>query len=447
MKAEKLHLTTTVFEGRNKQSLNNTIEFKDDNARETELVNIYPDVQYQTIRGFGGAITESAGYIYSLMNEQQKRTMLNEYFGSGKMNYRFVRIPLDSCDFSLSHYEADSDENDEELKSFSIERTKQYILPMLRDAEEVYGEKLEIMLSPWSPPAYMKTNGQRNFGGKLREEYKNRWAEYICRYIKEFRAMGLNVSMLSLQNEPNAVQLWDSCVYTAEEEKCFLRDYAWPALKRNGIDDIKLYIWDHNKERAFERALEIIDEETDKMIAGLAFHWYSGDHFESLAMVRERFCGKELLLSEACIEYRSFNPGENLLNAQKYAHDMIGNFNAGMNTFIDWNLLLDSKGGPNHADNYCDAPFMFNVESGQLAEQELRAYIWHFSHFILPGSKRIGFSRYTDKFDFAAFKTDNEIVFIVLNRNKQTIPAYIRMGNRCAPVVLPGESISTGVII
>ena len=114
MKAEKLHLTTTVFEGRNKQCSNNTIEFKDDNARETELINIYPDVQYQTIRGFGGAITESAGYIYSLMNEQQKRIMLNEYFGSGKMNYRFVRIPLDSCDFSLSHYEADSDENDEE---------------------------------------------------------------------------------------------------------------------------------------------------------------------------------------------------------------------------------------------------------------------------------------------------------------------------------------------
>ena len=446
MTAEKLYCTTTVFTGRNKHCINESIEFTDDNARETELINIYPEVEYQTIRGFGGAITEAAGYIYSLMNGQQKKEMLEEYFGRGKMNYRFVRIPIDSCDFSLSHYEADSDEMDEGLENFSLARLEEYILPMLRDAQRAYGDRLSIMLSPWSPPAYMKTNGQRNFGGKLREEYKERWAEYICRYITELKVLGFNVNMLSLQNEPNAVQLWDSCVYTAEEEKSFLRDYIWPALTRKGLDDIKICIWDHNKERAYERAAEIIDAETDKMIAGLAFHWYSGDHFESLAMLRERFPEKELLLSEACIEYRSFNPGENLINAQKYAHDMIGNFNAGMNTFIDWNLLLDSKGGPNHAGNYCDAPFMFNTESEQLTEQELKAYIWHFSHFVLPGAKRIGFSRYTDKLDFTAFKTDEKIVFIVLNRNREKIPVHIRLGNRCAPIELAGESITTGII-
>jgi len=403
-------------------------------------------VEYQRIEGFGGAITESAGYVYSLMDEKNKKRLVETYFGREDMNYRIVRLPLDSCDFSISHYEADGNEADSELSCFSLVRLERYVFPLLSAVRDTFGEGLQIMLSPWSPPAYMKTNAERNYGGKLKPEYRERWAKYICRYILELRARGFNVNMLSLQNEPNAVQTWDSCVYTAAEEKLFLRDYVWPALKKNGIDDIKIYIWDHNKERAFERAAEIIDYDTDKMIAGLAFHWYSGDHFEALRMIRERYPDKELLLSEACIEYRSFKPSENLINAQKYAHDMIGNFNAGMNTFIDWNVLLDSKGGPNHANNFCDAPYMYDIESGQLMEQEVGAYIRHFSHFILPGSVRVGFSKYTDKLEFTVFKHNDRIIFVLLNRTPQTIPAFIRLGECCAEISVPPASISTGII-
>lgn len=442
-----LRYVSTVYEGRVKHTTEEVIPFVDDGGREEQLINLYPQVTYQTMEGFGGAITDSAAYIYSLMDPVQKKQMLTEYFGRDNMKYHFVRIPIDSCDFSLAHYEAAGDEEDAEFEKFSFERVEKYILPMLEDAEKAYGGKLEIMLSPWSPPAYMKTNGERNHGGKLMACYWKRWAEYICRYIEEYRSRGFNVTMLTLQNEPKAVQTWDSCIYTAQEEKVFLRDYVWPSLVAHGLDDINVYIWDHNKERAFEWAETIIDEETDHMIAGIAFHWYSGDHFEAIRMIKERFPNKKLLLSEACIEFSKYSAEDNLANAQKYAHDIIGNLNEGMNTFMDWNLVLDEVGGPNHVKNFCDAPYLFHTGEKKLMERELQSYIKHFSHFIESGAVRIGVSRYTTDLEVTAFRKEQKIIFIILNRTNKSIPAYIRIHNICAKIEVQPHSIASGEII
>lgn len=442
----ELRITSTTYEGKEIITKEQVIPFCDDGGREDQLINLYPQVTYQRMEGFGGAITDSAAYIYSLMNPEQKKQMLDEYFGKDKMKYRFVRIPIDSCDFSLSHYEADGNESDALFENFSFERVETYILPMLEDAEAAYGGKLEIMLSPWSPPAYMKTNRERNHGGKLKKCYWKRWAEYICRYIEEYHTRGFNVTMLTLQNEPKAVQTWDSCIYTAQEEKVFLRDYIWPSLAEHGLDDIEIYIWDHNKERAFEWAETIIDAETDHMVAGIAFHWYSGDHFEALRMIRERFPKKKLLLSEACIEFSKYSAEDNLANAQKYAHDIIGNLNEGMSIFLDWNLVLDELGGPNHVKNFCDAPYLFDSARKQLVERELQSYIKHFSHYIETGAVRIGVSRYTDKLEITAFQENSKIVFVLLNRTQEAIPAFIRLNDTCAGLIAAPNSIATGVV-
>lgn len=443
----EFRLISTTYDGSNRCVKEEIIPFVDDNGREEHLVNLYPQVKYQKMEGFGGAITDSAAYIYSLMSPEQKKQILTEYFGPDQMKYRFVRIPIDSCDFSLEHYEADGDAFDKTFERFSFDRVEKYIIPMLKDAEKAYGGKLEIMLSPWSPPAYMKTNGERNHGGKLKPCYWKRWAEYICRYIEEYRKRGFLVTMLTLQNEPKAVQTWDSCIYTAQEEKVFLRDYVWPALTAHGLNDIAVYIWDHNKERAFEWAEAILDNDTDPMIVGIAFHWYSGDHFEALQMIRERYPEKKLLLSEACIEFSKYSAEDNLVNAQKYAHDMIGDLNAGMNIFLDWNLVLDERGGPNHVNNFCDAPFLFDTESKKLNYRELQSYIWHFSHYIEHDSVRIGVSKYTTKLEIVAFETTRGLVAVFLNSNPKEIPVYLRMGNRCAPIIIEANSIVSGIIV
>lgn len=443
----KLEYFMTTFEGQKENIASELLSFVPDNGEENELLNVYPEKKYQKLEGFGGAVTDSAGYVFSQMSGEEKKELAERYFDSKSMCYRMVRIPIDSCDFSTSHYEADGDSLDEAFEKFSMKRVEESILPLLDAAEEAFGGRLEIMMTPWSPPSYMKTNGERNNGGSLKEEYYTRWAEYICRYIQEFRSRGYRVTRLSVQNEPKAVQTWDSCVYTAEEEKTFLRDALYPALVRNGLEDVEIFIWDHNKERAYERAKAILDEETAPMVAGIAFHWYSGDHFDALSMIREEFPDKKLVLSEACIEYSKFSKDDYLCNAQKYAHDIIGNLNHGMNGFYDWNLVLDEKGGPNHVGNFCDAPFLYDLKEKKLMKRNTANYLWHFSHFIKEGAVRIGLSNYSDKLEAAAVQNpDGSIAVILLNRTKEEIPVNIRMGEEMVRMSVKAEAIATGVI-
>lgn len=453
-----LNLYTTTYEYRadshsqpgtskkERTRIRQQLEFEKDTDRENELINLYPQMTYQKIEGFGGAITDSAGYMYAQMSEEQKQQVVQNYFGQDQMKYRLVRIPIDSCDFSLGHYEADSDPDDQAFTQFSFARVEKYILPLLDAAEAAYGGKLDIMLSPWSPPAAMKSNKERDHGGTLLPEYRMQWAQYICRYIEEYKKRGYHVTKLTLQNEPKAVQTWDSCIYTAQEQKEFLRDYMWPALCEHGLEDVEIYLWDHNKERVFEWAQTIIDEETAHMVTGMAFHWYSGDHFETLRMIKERFPDKKLLLSEACIEFSKFAAEDGLSNAQKYAHDMIGNLNEGMNTFFDWNLILDQEGGPNHVKNFCDAPYLYDIGAGELQERNILDYLWHFTHFIENGAVRIGSSRYTDELEVTAFAKDDKVIVVILNRTERQLPAYLRIGDMCAHVEAPEKSITTGVI-
>lgn len=444
MNGTKLKYINTSYKKEERCREEKEVEFIVDGGEENYLLNIYTNVTYQVFEGFGGALTESAGYVYGQMDKEQKAQMLEEYFSANQMGYHMVRIPIDSCDFSLGHYEAVENAEDKTFEKFQLERVEQHIFPLLNDAQKVYGDRLEIMLTPWSPPAYMKSNGDRNYGGELKQEYKKTWADYICRYIKEYRKRGYLVKRISLQNEAKAVQTWDSCVYTPQQEKEFLRDYMWPSLQENGLSDIEVFIWDHNKERAYERACEIIDETTSHMITGIAFHWYSGDHFEALSMIHDKFPDKKLILSEACIEYRKFDANDCLKNAQKYAHDMIGNMNHGMNAFYDWNVLLDEKGGPNHAGNFCDAPFLYHTKDKELIRRNIADYLWHFIHFIKRGAVRIGISSYSDELEATAFiNPDKQIVVVLLNRTDHDIKVNVRLNNKMAEIEVKADSIGT----
>ena len=194
----------------------------DDDTQEVQLLNLYPDIRYQTIDGFGGAITEAAGSVLRQMPEETVEKILQGYFGAEGLRYNFVRTHLDSCDFSLGNYSAVTDPQDKEFKTFSLARDEKYILPYIQLAEQYAGHKIGVMLTPWSPPAFMKTNNDRNHGGKLLPEYADAWANYICRYIKEYENQGITVEFLTVQNEPHATQTWDSCRYTQEEEREFL---------------------------------------------------------------------------------------------------------------------------------------------------------------------------------------------------------------------------------
>lgn len=444
----KLNMTITKDSpGAELQHSYRNLEFVPDGGEENEVINLYPDLVFEEFEGFGGAITDSAAYVYSLMSPAQKKEVLETYFSPEQMNYSIVRIHMDSCDFSTGMYEAVSDEADTDFKSFDFGRTEKYIIPMLEDAEKAAGKKLEIMLSPWSPPEFMKTNASRKYGGSLKPEYYRAWAEYICRYIHEFQKRGFCVKRISLQNEPKAVQTWDSCVYTAQEEKSFLKEAMYPALREHGMDDIEVFIWDHNKERIYERVKEICDSSTDGMVTGAACHWYSGDHFENLSLVRQQFPELKLIVSESCIEFSKFDSDASEENAMRLSHEIIGDLNHGVSAFYDWNLLLDEQGGPNHVGNYCLAPFLYDTKTHTLMPQFIQKHFYHFAHYIRRGAKRIGYSCYTDQLDVTAYKNpDGTIVLVGLNRGERTLPANIRIEGKILNREIPGRSVCTCVI-
>ncbi|MDF2538674.1 MAG: glycoside hydrolase family 30 [Herbinix sp.] len=440
-----MKIITTTYENEQKKTTITEMELKDGQGG-WQCVNIHPEFEYQTYHGFGGAITEASGYAYSKLSKENQEKVLKLYFGEEGNRYNMARGHIDSCDFSLGNYSAVTDPEDKEMKSFSLERDEQYILPLMKAAQELSGDALDLLLSPWSPPAFMKTNGEKNHGGGLKPEYREFWAEYICRYIKEYEQRGLRPNRITVQNEPAAVQSWDSCIYTAEDEKEFIRDFLYPAFVKNGLTDVKINIWDHNKELMYKRARITIDKDTDKMIDGVAFHWYSGDHFETISLTHEAFPDKELIFTEGCVEYSRFSDNQ-LQGAQMYAHDIIGNLNAGMTGFLDWNIYLDEKGGPNHVNNFCDAPIMINTKEDSFEVHLSYDYIGHFSRYIKKGAKRIGFSKYTDKLEMTAFRNpDGSIVVIMLNRNETAIPVNCDINNQLFHVEIPNNAIVTAVI-
>jgi glucosylceramidase len=440
-------LFLTTFDGERATARRESIAFRsDEGGQELGLVNLYPEMRYQEIFSFGGAITDAVGAILERLPTERAQEIIDAYFGPEGIGYRAIRTHIDSCDFSTDQYSAVTDRSDMELRTFSLERDERRIIPWIKAACRAAGRDLPVMLSPWSPPAFMKTNGSRNGGGRLKKECYPLWARYLCRYVKEYRVRGVNVTSLSVQNEPNAAQTWDSCLYTPEEEREFLADHLYPRLRKDGLEDVEVYVWDHNKERLFDRACAEIDCRTDHMIAGLAFHWYSGDHFDALRLVREKFPDKKLIFSEGCIEYSRFDKNQ-LANAQMYAHDILGNLCAGMNGFLDWNIALNEAGGPNHVGNYCEAPVICDSAAGTTEYRLSFRYISHFSRFIQPGARRVATTNFSDRLEVAAFQNpDGTLAVIFLNRTHDKFSVALRLDGRILPVELKESSIATVII-
>ncbi len=421
-------------------------EFYTDQDVENNLIKVYAEEERQEIIGFGGALTESVAYTYSRMSKEKQETLLLLYFGEQGNNYNFCRLHIQSSDFSLGNSAYVTEETDRRLLSFSLAQDEKYVIPFVKEALKK-NPGIQFLGSPWSPPAFMKSNKQMNHGGKLLEEYYESWAEVIARYIEGYQRNGIEVTRITVQNEPKAVQIWESCVYTAEEEKVFACNYLKKVLVRHGLAHVKINIWDHNKERVYDRAVATIaGKEACECIDGVAFHWYSGDHFEALQLVRDKFPEKELIFSEGCAGFSGYRKTSEVTVAEKYAHDMIGNLNSGMNAYLDWNIILDSKGGPNHVRNFCDAPVMCDAEKDEIERKLSYYYIGQFSRFIKRGARRVVVSRFTDQLETVGFlNPDGEKVVVVLNKTDKAHAFKLCDRDRICDLQLQPHSIMTAI--
>lgn len=420
----------------------NDLSFTKDEGEESNVINIYDDVVYQRIEGFGGAFTQASSYTLDKMSLGKRKEVINAYFGSDGLRYTLCRTHINSCDFSTNNYSYDDVEGDNKLKNFSIDCDKRSLIPYIKEALSI-NPSLKLFASPWSPPAWMKTSETMNHGGKLKDECKKVWAKYIARYIKEYKKEGIAIWGVTVQNEPKAVQTWDSCVYTADDEREFVKNYLGPVFKKEELETVNIMVWDHNKERVYERAKTILDDaDAAKYIWGVAFHWYSGDHFEALSMVHDKYPEKKLLFSEGCVGFTKKT--DKWESGEKYAHDIIGDLNHYAVGWTDWNMVLDENGGPNHVGNYCDAPIIADTKSDALIYRPSYYYIGHLTKFIRPGARRIGFSKYTDKLEVTSFKnTDLSIAVVIMNRSDRDMPVNLRYNGNIARTQIGAHSITT----
>jgi len=405
---------------------------------------------YQTFIGIGGALTDASAETFAKLPANKQQEFLTAYYDAQKgIGYTLARTNIHSCDFSSGSYTYVKD-GDKELKTFSVDHDKQYRIPFIKRANQVTGGKLTLYASPWSPPAWMKDNNNMLQGGKLKKEYYQTWANYFAKFIKAYEKEGIPVWGVSIQNEPMAKQTWESCIFTAEEERDFLKYNLGPTLHKVGLKDKKIIAWDHNRDLIYQRASTLLkDPEAAKYAWGIGFHWYEdwsgGDQtFDNLKRVQESFPDKHLIFTEGCNGPFNMDKINEWKLGERYGRSMINDFNSGTVGWTDWNVLLDETGGPNHVKNFCFAPIHANTKTGELIYTNAYYYIGHFSKFIRPGAKRIVSSSSRSPLLTTAFKNaDGKIAVVVMNNSDKEMDFHLWIDGKAAPSKSLPHSIMT----
>lgn len=414
------------------------------------ILLVHPGQRFQTLLGIGGAITDASAEVFARLPAAQQARLLTAYFDADAgIGYSLLRTTIHSSDFSSASYTYVA-EGDASLASFDIAPDRRHRIPMIRAAIQAAGGQLTTYASPWSAPGWMKDSGRMVDGGMLLPRFAATWAQYIARFVQAYEAAGIPIWGLTVQNEPLARQTWESMIFSAEQERDFLRDHLGPTLARAGLGSRKLIVWDHNRDLIKHRADVILgDPEAARYVWGVGFHWYetwdgSPPMHASVAATQQAWPDVRVLLTEATVE--GFDPArlQSWPNAERYGRQIIGDFNAGAVAWTDWNILLDERGGPNHVGNYCFAPVHADTATGTLSFTPSFAYLGHFSKFIRPGARRISAVSSRSALHTTAFvNPDGRLAIVVLNDGDKPMRYAVQIGTASVSLTIPARAIQT----
>lgn len=398
----------------------------------------------QAIVGFGGAFTDAAGINIAKLPVNLQKQLITDYYGNNGIEYRLGRIPIGGSDFSTRAYSYDDHaEGDESFSKFALQpEDKHYKLPYLKMASEVSSHPVKLFGSTWSPPAWMKTNGELNHGGFLKGEiggkYYQLFAKYLIRFVDEYKKQNVSMWGLTIENEPQmgyrSDYRFNSLGFNSTMEREFVKHNLGPELERTGHKDIKVMIYDDNivtsQGNIEEFANTVLsDKDANKYVAGVAYHWYA-QHADKkmLDRIAKKYTNKFLLSTEACEEWHGKKNHVMLghwATFDRYADDIIKDLQHSSSGFVDWNLVLDLHGGPNWVSNFVDAPIIVNATAGEYYRQPFFYALGHFSKFLVPNSVRLendGTSDAGDSVQVVIFqRPDKSTVLTVLNKNNHPI--------------------------
>jgi glucosylceramidase len=411
---------------------------------------VNPDKRYQHFLGIGGAITDASAEVFAKLDAARQAEFIKAYYDKDVgIGYTLARTTIHSSDFSSASYTY-VEEGDKTLSTFSIDHDRRFRIPLIKRAINAAGGKLTLFASPWSAPAFMKTNHDVLHGGSLLPEYADAWARYFTKFIAAYEKAGIPIWGITVQNEPMAAQTWESMIFSAEEERDFLKNHLGPAMHRAGYANKKIIVWDHNRDLMTQRAQVIFDDpQAAKYAWGMGFHWYetwSGGEpaYGNVAEVAQAYPAMNLLLTEATVE--KFDPARYQYwpNAERYGSAVINDLNNGAVGWTDWNILLDEKGGPNHAANWCFAPVHADTRTGELIYTPSYYYIGHFSKFIRPHAQRVSATSSRRTLLTTSFlNTDNRLATVVMNQTGMKIAYHFYIGSSEATLSIPAHAIQT----
>ncbi len=412
----------------------------------TPIIFVDPSKTFQTFLGIGGALTDAAAETFYKLPKDKQQEILNAYFDRKTgISYSLLRTNIHSCDFSSESYTYLKD-GDTTFQSFSVEHDQKFRIPLFKEALKTAGEAITTYCSPWSPPAWMKTNNNMLQGGKLKPEFYNVWANYYVHFINEYAKNGIPIWGTTVQNEPMAVQTWESCIYTGEEERDFVKNHLGPVLKK-ALPDVKIICWDHNRDIMYQRAKAVLDDSTAaKYVWGTGFHWYMGDHFDNVAKVHESYPDKNLLFTEGCCYPFNFKKISDWNFGEEYGRSILHDLNNWACGWTDWNLILDETGGPNHVNNFCYAPIIGDTKTGKVHYMNSFYYIGHFSKFIHPEAKRISCASTSDDLLATSFiNKDGKIAVVVMSEKEKDIEFQVQIEGKIIKTNVPAHGIVTVV--
>lgn len=444
---------------------------------EANTIKLLPAKKFQTITGIGGSFTESSASLLNKLSKEKRKMVLEAYFGETGARYSLTRTHINSCDFSLSNYSYAPTEGDIELKNFSVKEDKDDIIPMIKEAMAISKDGFKILSSPWTAPPWMKDNNKW-VGGKLLPKYYDTWALFFSKYIDAYKAEGIDIWGITVENEPlGNGNNWESMHYTPEEMTLFVQNHLGPKLEADGKANVKILGYDQNREHLKDWVDVMYEnEKSSKYFHGTAIHWYAStfDVFpEALQYAHKKSPAKHLIQSEACVdsevpkwqddawywskeatdwgwdwapeEDKHYHPKYAPVN--RYAGDIIGCLNNYVDGWIDWNMVLDKQGGPNWFKNWCTAPVIVDPENDEVYLTPLYYTMAHFSKFIRPGAVRIGFENTDKELQVtAAENPDGAIAVVVFNPTENEKQFTVTLGNQSSCIKISKNAIQTLII-
>jgi glucosylceramidase len=411
----------------------------------SQIITVDPAKTYQTMDGFGYALTGGSAQLLMKMDPAKRAELLKNLFtteGEG-IGVSYLRLTIGSSDMNpniFSYDDLPEGKTDTTLAHFSIDPDKADVIPIMKQILTI-NPKIQILASPWSAPVWMKSN-DRAKGGVLKPEYFHAYADYFVKYIQAMKAQGISIHAVTIQNEPLNENNTPSMLMVASEQAEFIKTALGPAFKRAGIKT-KIFLYDHNLDRPDYPLSILRDPAAAQYVDGSAFHLYGGT-VDAMTQVHDAFPQKNVYFTEQMV----IDPDSttHLQLADPVAHVIIGVARNWSKTVLLWNLAADTSNGPHTADGGCPICTGALTIDGDTITRNVAYYaLAQASKFVPPGSIRID-SNDLDTLPNVAFKTpDGKKVLIVSNTSNSTQKFDVRIGSNDFTTSLNAGAVGTYV--